>query len=130
MESMASALSELRLHRLRLEVRLGWSEAERQVPQTVAFDVAVRFATPPKAHHSDELSESVCYAELSESLRELCTKQEFRLIEKLAGAAIAALRPKLPAQSRLQIRVTKERPPVEGLAGGASFLLGDWIDSP
>ncbi|MEO5970377.1 MAG: dihydroneopterin aldolase [Bdellovibrionia bacterium] len=112
---------------LRLKVRLGCGEAERQVPQYVSFDAEVRFKQPPKGCLTDRLEETVCYAEMSEKIRALCEQNEFHLIEKLGWDVYSAIKEILPAATELKIRVTKEKPPVPDLHGGSVFVLGDWI---
>lgn len=110
----------------RLDVRLGCSDAERARPQAVDLDVAVRFAELPRACESDDLSHTVCYADLIDAARAACAGREFKLVERLAHELHARLRPLVPAGAALWLRVTKLHPPVEGLAGGVSFALGDF----
>lgn len=110
----------------RLDVRLGCSVAERAVPQAVDLDLAVRFAELPRACESDELADTVCYAELIDAARDACAGREFKLVERLAHELFTRLRPLIPAGASLWLRATKLRPPVEGLAGGVAFSLGDF----
>ena len=69
---------------IRLEVRLGCEAAERALPQAVDIELRIRFADLPAACWTDELADTVCYAELAALLREHCAQREFRLIERLA----------------------------------------------
>lgn len=118
--------SALTLNGLRLKVRLGCQEEERQVPQYVRFDVRLRFASMPGGCLSDKLEETFCYAEISDRIREVCAQREYHLIEKLAWEAFSTLKERLPQSTKLWLRTTKEKPPIEDLEDGASFCLGDW----
>ena len=46
------------------------------------------------------------------------------------AVVVARLRPLVPADARLWLRVIKLAPPVEGLAGGVSFSLGEFAGPP
>ena len=110
----------------RLDVRLGCSAEERAAPQPVDLDLALRFRGLPPACASDRLEDTVCYAELIEAARKLCAGREFALVERLAHELFTHLRPLVRADAELWLRATKLRPPVEGLAGGVAFSLGDF----
>src|SRR5690606_18212430 len=90
--SRARLRPELRVHRLALEVRLGCSEAERAVPQSVELDATIRFAEPPAGCTSDRLEDTVCYAELATVAREIVSAREFRLVEHLGHELHGAFR--------------------------------------
>jgi len=106
-----------------LEVRLGWGAEERARPQRVALAVSIEFAEPPLACGSDDLTDTVCYADLIDRARQLAASRDFRLIEHLAALLATELRRPLPAGARMRIRVTKLNPPVEDLDGGVHFTL-------
>ena len=116
-------MPDLRIHAARLHVRLGCGAPERALPQDVDMNVCVRFAALPAACESDELGDTVCYAKLIEQARELCVGREFRTVEHLAYAIARRLRSEIPPDARLEVRVTKLRPPVDELEGGVSFSL-------
>jgi dihydroneopterin aldolase len=112
----------LGLNDLRLKVRLGCGAEERATVQEVSFDLAIRFPRPPEGSRTDELEGTICYGELSEKLRALCGSREFKLIEHLGWEAYRLLDPG-PGRT-LWLKVTKLKPPVADLLGGASFELG------
>lgn len=112
---------------LRLQVKLGCGEAERQVPQYVSFDAEVRFKQIPQGCLTDRLEETVCYAAMSEKIRALCEGHEYHLIEKLGWDAYSSIKKILPETSELRVKTTKEKPPVADLHGGSVFIIGDWI---
>lgn len=118
-------LSGWSLQGLGAEVRLGWGAEERSEPQGVSFDVELRFAELPRASFTDDLGDTVCYAGVAAALREVCARGEYRLIERLGREAHVRVRELCPPQSRLRVRVTKLKPPVAELTGGASFEVAD-----
>jgi dihydroneopterin aldolase len=120
----------LEFRRARLAVRLGCGVEERATPQAVDLDLAIRFAAPPPACASDRLDQTVCYADLIELARQTVAGREFHLVEHLAQVVFARLRPLVPADAALWLRVTKLEPPVEGLAGGVAFSLGEFAGPP
>jgi FolB domain-containing protein len=113
----------LALSDLRLEVRLGCGAAERAKTQGVRFDLSIRFDRLPAGTKTDRLDGTVCYAEISEKLRALCAEREFHLIENLGYEAYKRVHPGAPL--KLWLKVTKLKPPVTNLEGGASFELGE-----
>lgn len=115
----------LSLEGVRLEVRLGAGEEERARPQPVELDVEIHFDRPPGACRTDRIEDTICYAQLVEAARELVVGHEFRSIERLGAALHERLRQELSEGARLWIEVTKLAPPIEGLRGGARFVLGD-----
>lgn len=121
-----SVKTSLSLQGLRFQVHLGCSAEERSIPQFVRFDLEVYFLEPPSGCISDQLSETICYAVLSEKLRTLCSGREYQLIEKLGWDAYQSLRKYLPASVGLKLRAIKETPPIDELTGGAVFTISDW----
>ena len=111
---------------LKLQAHLGWSAQERSVPQGVRFDVELYFSQIPQGCTSDSLSDTICYATLSDKLRALCTQKEYRLIEKLGWDAYQTIRQDLSPSIGLKIRAIKEKPPIDELSGGAVFTVSDW----
>jgi dihydroneopterin aldolase len=124
---MALPFSSVSISGLRLKVKLGCEEAERQVPQYVSFDAEMRFKQLPGGCFTDRLEETICYASISETIRHLCLNQEYRLIEKLGWDVYSAIKETLPEATELKIKTTKEKPPVPDLEGGSTFVLSDWI---
>jgi dihydroneopterin aldolase len=117
--------SEWTLTDLRIDARLGCLPSERKTPQTVRLDLRLWQDGVPAACRSDALADTVCYARLSAALRALGTEGEFGLIEHLAYRAFGVVRGLCPEDVRVSVTVTKLRPPVEGLEGGASFCVSE-----
>ena len=110
---------------IRLEVRLGCEAPERAAPQAVDLALVIDFAATPDACRSDELADTVCYAQLASATREYCAAREFRLVERLAAELRDLVRTRLPDDAGLALTVTKLAPPVPGLAGGVRFTIDD-----
>ena len=75
---------------------------------------------------TDELSDTVCYAKISEWIRSVCARGEFKLIEKLGYDAFSLIKENIPNDHALKLVLTKEHPPVPDLTGGSRFTLSDW----
>ncbi len=118
-------MSVLEFEAARLHVRLGCTADERRIPQAVDLGIRIRFAQPPSACETDALKDTVCYAELIELASDIAARREFQTIERLARELYVRIRPMLPADAELWLKVTKVHPPVAGLTGGVSFSLGD-----
>ncbi|MBX3145338.1 MAG: dihydroneopterin aldolase [Gemmatimonadales bacterium] len=108
---------------LRLPVSIGWTDAERATPQTIRFDVSIELPAVPPAVRSDALADTVDYGAVCDRIEQLVSERPFKLIERLAGAVDEALDDLLPGGSSLTITVTKERPPIRAVEGGASVTL-------
>ena len=122
----------LRIEDLSLQVKLGCLPEERAQTQEVRFTVIFRFAHAPRGAATDEITDTICYAEISEVLRTLCASDEFKLIERLGIEAYNKLREFLNAargdhkQTKLALSVHKVKPPVVGLLGGSHYECGDF----
>ncbi len=103
------------------ECRLGCTVAEREFPQEVRASVEIAFAQTPKACLTDELKDTICYAEICESIRRTARSREFATVENLAQVVFETV--KIPHPWRLTLH--KVKPPVDGLLGGVKFRLGN-----
>lgn len=110
---------------IRLDVRLGCQADERAVPQGVEIALRIRFADLPAACWTDDLADTVCYAELAAALREHCATREFRLVERLALELAGVVRARLPEGARLTLTAVKLAPPVAELVRGVRFTIDD-----
>ncbi len=109
---------------LELSVNLGWRHKERSSEQGVLLDLDIWLPKPPKACETDELDDTVCYAELSDKIRKGIGDTKYRLIEHLSRDIYQIVKKELPKKSRLIVRLTKF-PKIDGLVGGVSFEYGD-----
>ena len=72
-----------------------------------------------KAAESDDLNDTVSYAEINDILHEEMKKPS-KLIEHVAGRIISEIEKKFPQVSGIKLRLTKTSPPMRGECAGAS----------
>lgn len=119
-------LHQLEIRALVLKVRLGWEAVERKVPQDVSFSVSLRFDRMPEGCRTDELSDSLCYGDVSELIARNIESREFKLIEHLAFVLFEEIKKLAGASVRVRLEVHKLHPPVENLRGGSVYTIGDF----
>lgn len=108
----------------RVWVSIGVSEQERHYPQPVLVSLSLFFKEEPKACSTDKVSDSVCYAELVSLIEEVATNNPCALIERLAKVLLEKIEKALAGQvSRIDLRVSKERPPIPDLLIPVSFSI-------
>jgi glycine hydroxymethyltransferase len=115
---------ELRMHRLKLAVRIGCEAKERAAPQTVEVSVAVRSRLAPRACVTDCIDDTLALDVVAERVRGVAEDGSFALIEHLAQRLYDTLRPSCESDADLEVTVTKVAPPIFALAGGTSFRIG------
>lgn len=103
------------------DCRLGCTAEERQHPQEVRASVEIAFTQAPLACVSDKLSETICYAEICDSIRRTAKSREFATVENLAQVIFETLKISHPWRLTLH----KVKPPVDGLLGGVKFRIGN-----
>lgn len=110
-------------------VSLGCTVDERATPQEVRVSVDLRFPTAgaPVGVQSDDLRDTVCYARICQALREHATGREFQLVEKMAGDFYAVIKTIVERRAEIAVTVHKVNPPIERLAGGVEFRIGDFM---
>ncbi len=99
--------SALFVRALELNFNFGWRRKERSKEQGVLLDLDIRLPKPPKACVTDELDDTVCYASLSDQIREELGDKKYRLIEHLSRDIYDIVIKQLPKKSRLIVRITK-----------------------
>ncbi|MBQ8498891.1 dihydroneopterin aldolase [Chlamydia sp.] len=108
----------------RVWVSLGVSEQERHYEQPVLVSLSLFFKKEPKACSTDQLSDSVCYASLASLIEKTVTNNPCALIERLAKVLLEKIEEALVDQvCRIDVRVSKERPPVPDLLSPVSFSI-------
>ncbi len=117
----------LRIEDLSVQVRLGCLADEREIPQEVRYTVEFRFPHEPAGVRSDEIGDTICYAKVSEKLKDLCARNEFKLIERLAVESYEALQDLASDGILIGLSLHKVRPPVDGLLGGSHYACGDFL---
>lgn len=107
-----------------LRVNLGWRQKERTTEQAILLDIDIIFSQLPGACKTDDLSQTVCYDQLIQTIRTRLGDRHFRLIEHLTQEIYLITKSLLPASASTIIHLTKF-PKVEGLTGGVCFTYGD-----
>jgi dihydroneopterin aldolase len=82
--------------------RHGVDDDEREQGRVFFYDVALDVAEPER----DDLGATVDYRKVAACVREVSDRQEFRLIEALAGAVADQLAARFPAR-QVSVRVRK-----------------------
>ncbi len=118
----------LRIDELKFTVKLGCTADERAIPQEVRVSMELRFETLPLGALSDSIEDTICFAKVSEVLKEHIEPREFNLIERIGLESFGLLR-ELTKNHQVQIgvRVHKVQPPIPNLIKGAHFTCGDFI---
>lgn len=116
----------LSINDLRLWANLGNSVEEQANPQPISIYIQLSFLNKPLACTTDNLSDSVCYAEIVELIRNITQNKTFNLLEHLTNyldTEIYQYLEKISPNVKLKIIVTKLSPPVPNIFGGVAFEL-------
>lgn len=124
---MSMSHHSLRLESLSLSVHLGCLADERKDAQEVRWSVELRFPSEPKGCRSDEIADTISYADIADVLRAHCESGEFKLIERLAVEGYEKLRAIVKPPIQMLVELHKVRPPVEDLHGGSHYRCGDFL---
>ena len=117
-------LCELSVLDLRIWVHLGYSSEEQHHAQPVSVNVLLSFP-PPLGSQTDQLADTLSYAEVAPLIESLVQGRSFHLIEHLAASIYNKIHEELIDQRdrdiTLQITVHKLSPPISNVHGGVSF---------
>jgi len=114
---------ELRVDDLRVAVRLGVPDSEREDPQEVSISFNVMFSDVPEACRTDEIDGTLDYGVMCRRVIALVGSREFRTIEHLARCCLDELGELLTESgAELTLEVRKCHPPISGLKGGTAFI--------
>lgn len=95
---------------------------ERRIGQKFLIDVTLSLDLS-RAGETDELADTVNYAEVFEIVRRLAEGEPFRLIEKLAGEINSSLLAAFPQISSVTTTVHKPSAPIAGIFADVSVKL-------
>jgi 7,8-dihydroneopterin aldolase/epimerase/oxygenase len=118
---------QLILKKLRLDVKLGYLDDERALTQRVSVDIKLQFANKPVACTTDNLLDTLCYANLSCELQQFCNGRSFKLIESLAYQLYQFLKQKITEITTEKLTIflcVTKKPPLVNLAQ-SSFSISD-----
>jgi dihydroneopterin aldolase len=96
---------------LRLDARVGVTDAERQKPQTVRMDIAIR-ADLSQPATSDDLGDTIDYSAAVATVADAVRATECRLLEHLASH-VATRVSYMHGVLGVTVEVSKEPPPVD-----------------
>lgn len=99
----------------------GVSEAEQSVGQHYRGRI-VLFLDLAEAAASDDLHDTVSYAQVYDTVLRIARERPFRLIEALAGRLAAAILHDFPVH-RVEVEVRKLLPPIDGVVESAAVIL-------
>lgn len=116
------------INRQILSVNLGYYEKERGKKQRVEVDVRLYFSEAPECARTDK-APFIDYAILIQAMKDFTADREFSLVEHLGTELFYLLRGILTEHCdddiKLWLRLTKITTPIDGLAGGASYVMSD-----
>lgn len=110
---------------LRLWVHLGCSDEEKAHPQAISVTLKLYFIKAPLGIITDELTDSICYFQITELVQNTVSEKSFNLVEHLTYKIREAIYQHLKSigyeDVTLKVTVDKLSPPVPNLLGGVSF---------
>lgn len=122
--SAATPSSQLLLPGIRCAARIGHTDAEAAQPQGIVVALALTSEGHSLAAETDDLADTVDYAQLTEMVVNVSASRRFHLLESLAHTIREALLPVLGSGVRLWVEVAKAESPIPILQPGASFAVG------
>ena len=93
------------IHDLRVETRIGVYPGERQLPQTIRFDVDIGLPSS-RPFETGKLADAIDYAAVVTRLREFAADHPYSLLERFVEAIAAIVINEFGAQS-VRLRVAK-----------------------
>lgn len=109
------------LHGAQFFARHGVSDEERRVGGRFVVDVELS-CDLARAGKSDNLQDTISYAELYNLVREIVEGESFRLVERLAETIAHQVLTVFSAEAVL-VRVKKQPPPLEGIVDSAGVEI-------
>ena len=104
--------SSVRLNKMKFYAFHGVMEQEKKVGNIFVVDLEL-FLDLSKASETDELSDTVNYAEIYEIVKNEI-EMPSNLLEHIAGRILRKLKKEFPVIERIEICLAKERPPIAG----------------
>ncbi|MBC1796754.1 dihydroneopterin aldolase [Listeria booriae] len=86
---------------------------ENTLGQTFIISLTLGVSTE-KAGKSDEVTDTVSYAEVYETVKEIAQQKQFKLIEALAETIASTVLRDYPLIKEITVNVTKPNPPIPG----------------
>lgn len=99
-------MSQILIEQLEVETIIGVNAWEREVPQSLALDLALSVDLSAAAR-SDDVSDTIDYGLACELIRNHLAVHHYQLIERLAAAVGDCLLEAFPTLTEAQVRVRK-----------------------
>jgi dihydroneopterin aldolase len=109
------------LHGAHFFARHGVSDEERRIGGRFVVDVEL-VCDLARAGKSDQLTDTISYAQLHDVLREIVEGESFQLVETLAETIAQKILGVFPADA-VTVRVKKQPPPIEGIVDFAGVEI-------
>lgn len=106
-------MDKIRLTGVKLYAYHGVLDAEREIGQYFIVDVILH-TDLRKAGQSDDVKDTINYAEVYDIVEEIVKSEPVNLIEHLAEKIITKLFDKFNKAQKLEVKVTKPSPPING----------------
>ena len=106
---------------IELNARCGVTKTEQCDPQPILVDLALRCPNEP-AFLSDRLTDTIDYAAITQSVRDIGESQTYALLETLAERICQTLFQEFPL-THLKIWLRKIRPPMKDFTGSVGIRL-------
>jgi dihydroneopterin aldolase len=113
--------SSITIHGIQLNAQCGVTETERRHPQPILLDLTLRCPND-QAFHSDQLTDTVDYAALTQRVREIGERQPCALLETLAEHLCQKLFQEF-SLTQIDVWVRKTRPPMKDFTGTVGIRL-------
>ena len=122
--------STLTISDLRLWVHLGCSSEEKFHKQMVSVSINIIFTSELAACLNDNISSTICYFNLTQTIKKMVGNKPFNLIEHLAYFIQKTIKSEIQQNHndlyyQTDVTVNKLSPPVEGIHGGVQFKIFD-----
>ncbi len=112
----------LKLKNVVINAYLGVYDFEQQTAQEVLLDLCVAYHQIPKGCFSDQLEDTVCYADINALLIQTALKKRYQLIEHLAYTLLHAVVDMLKEYSVDIYLELHKKPPLDNVSV-ASFCV-------
>ena len=119
--SIVNMASSIIIKDLNINAFCGVTESERSQPQPMSIDLTVRCSNEA-AFQSDQLYDTVDYANLTQCMRDIAKRQRYSLLEKLTEDLCHALFEHFPL-THLKIWVRKTYAPIKDFSGSVGIQL-------
>lgn len=116
----------LSFDKLAIKVHLGVTDKERKNSQEIYLSLKVLFKAAPKACFNDDITDTICYDEIANIIKEFCVNKEFNLLEYLTYQLYQLIKAFInDSDIKIWLRVDKHPNLMTDLLGAASFTYHD-----